>query len=225
MRNHEASLSTGRRCWARPNSNQIFQARTRILIYHLVWARFKPQIKNITINFEETLMKKKMSFTHPQSHQLRITIFMQGVFFALSHQSRKPYRLLKISISLLCPSRLKPDNFSKWKLEPGQNPTRLEKLELDWQLCCLSYLGTVFRGSLVVVHCAVRMSRVDCLSSSVDVASANGRLDSISFWQIECINLLKIWSLSLRSGDPDCGILARKVSGTQASSDNLTRNW
>ena len=52
-------LSTGRKRWARPDPNPIFQAWTQILIYQPVWARFKPEIKNITLNFAENLIKKK----------------------------------------------------------------------------------------------------------------------------------------------------------------------
>ena len=43
--------------------------------------------------FEKVLIKKEISFTHPQSLQLR-----------------KPYLSLKISISLQCPTRLRSDN-------------------------------------------------------------------------------------------------------------------
>ena len=57
----------------------------------------KPEIKKSSLNFEEILMKK-MSFTHPQSHQFVTAIFLQGVLFALLQQSRKPYHSLKISI-------------------------------------------------------------------------------------------------------------------------------
>ena len=52
-----------------PDPNPVFQAR--ILIYQRVWARFKLEIKSITLNFEGILRKKKMSFIWPQSHQLR----------------------------------------------------------------------------------------------------------------------------------------------------------
>ena len=72
-----------------------------------------------------------MSFTHPQQHQLQTAIFIQGVLFALFQQSRKPYQSLKIFILLRRPARLKPDNFSKSKLEPGPYPTRPEKPEAD----------------------------------------------------------------------------------------------
>ena len=43
--------------------------QTRILIYKPIWARFKPEIKNITFSLAKILMKKKMSLTHPQSYQ------------------------------------------------------------------------------------------------------------------------------------------------------------
>ena len=33
--------------------------------------RFKAEIKNITLNSEEILTKKKIRFTHPQSHHLK----------------------------------------------------------------------------------------------------------------------------------------------------------
>ena len=35
-----------------------------------------PKSKNITLNFAEILIKKKMSFIHLQSHQLRTAIFI-----------------------------------------------------------------------------------------------------------------------------------------------------
>ena len=40
-------LSTGRRCWARPDL--IFQAQTRIVIYQPVRARFKPAITKTSL--------------------------------------------------------------------------------------------------------------------------------------------------------------------------------
>ena len=63
-----------------------------------------------------------MSFTHPQSHQLQTTIFIQDVLFALFHQSRKPYDSLKISILLRHLARLKPDSFSSSNPELGPSP-------------------------------------------------------------------------------------------------------
>ena len=74
-----------------------------------------------------------MSFTHLQFYLLRTVIFRKGVLFALFPQSQKPYYSPKISILLRRPARLKPDNFSKPKPEPG--PNRPEKPEPDGQLC------------------------------------------------------------------------------------------
>ena len=54
-------MSTSRRCWARPDPN--FSSRT--LIYQPVWARFKPEIKNITLNFEEILIKNRFLHIYP----------------------------------------------------------------------------------------------------------------------------------------------------------------
>ena len=83
-------------------------------------------MKNNTLTFEELLTQKKMSFTHSQSYQLRTAMFIQGVLFAsgLLQQLRKPHHTQKISILLRRPARLKPDNFSKSKPDPGPNPTR-----------------------------------------------------------------------------------------------------
>ena len=94
--------------------------QTRTLTYQPVWARFKLEIKNITLNFEKILIKK--SFTLPQSFQLRTAIIL--------------YRQENgISILLRRSARLKLDNFSKSKPEPGSNPTRKTRARLTTQYC------------------------------------------------------------------------------------------
>ena len=104
------------------NSNPT---RTRFLIYQPqpIRSRVKPEIKTISLAFKETFIKKKLSFTHPQSHQLRTAIFIQCVLFDVLHQSQKPCHSLRISIFLWRPARLKLDSFSKSKREPGPNRT------------------------------------------------------------------------------------------------------
>ena len=100
-------------------------------------------IKQVTLSassqHKQLLMNKagqrSFTFTHPQSHQLRTTKFKPGVLLASFQQSRKPYHSLKISTSLRRPARLKPDNFSKSKPEPGSNnPSPIDNSVVEGQV-------------------------------------------------------------------------------------------
>ena len=123
----------GRRCCARPDPNPIFQARSRILIHQPVHVRFQPETKNIT-KILKKLLKKKKSFSHPQSHQLRaIFIDLQGVFFAVFyHISREnPITYRKPQFC----SGVRPDNFSKF--EPDlKSPSPIDNFVWAYHFCC-----------------------------------------------------------------------------------------
>ena len=94
-----------------PDFSSPNPTRARIFFYPPVRTRFKTEIKNITLNFEKFLIKRKWVLPvdphSTQSHQLRTATF-------LCSQERG------ISIFFRRPARLKHDSFSKSKPEPDR---------------------------------------------------------------------------------------------------------
>ena len=146
---HVLCSSTQAKRWHRAVNGPKMTSPTRILIYQPVWAGIKPEIKKSTLNFEEILMKKKKSFNDIQSHKLRRAIFV-------SQQSRKPYHaVVKISILIKRPARLKPDNFSKSKPKPSPKSTgkaRAWLTTLHWQFSGFSALFCFKGVSRLNIH-------------------------------------------------------------------------
>ena len=118
-------------------AEDVGPTRTRILTYQPVWARFKTEIKNITLNFKKILIKKENEFYPSTVTPVTNSSIHTKCSLSFIPEIAKTLWLSKNLNFAPASGPIEARQFFKIqdRSRPALDPTRPEKPESDWQLC------------------------------------------------------------------------------------------